>query len=120
MTIPNLEFKPKDAVDMDIEIVELQSIYQRIPLFNHDPAKPHRNGFYCLIYITQGEGRHFIDFNWYSFQASNFILINKGQVHAFDLESPPQGQAIFLALDGFQGPEILGNVHEWFYTYRTY
>ncbi len=24
------------------------------------------------------------------------------------------------ALDGFQGPEILGNVHEWFYTYRTY
>ena len=96
MTIPNLEFKPKDAVDMDIEIVELQSIYQRIPLFNHDPAKPHRNGFYCLIYITQGEGRHFIDFNWYSFQASNFILINKGQVHAFDLESPPQGQAIFF------------------------
>ncbi len=96
MNIPNIEFKPQDSVSMDIEIIELDYIYQRIPVFSHDPGKPHRDKFYCLIYITQGEGKHFIDFNHYPFQAGNFILINEGQVHAFDLESRPQGQAIFF------------------------
>ena len=96
MTIPNIDFKPQNTVSLDIEIIELDSIYQRIPVFSHDPAKPHRDKFYCLIYITQGEGKHFIDFNHYPFQAGNFILINEGQVHAFDLESRPQGQVILF------------------------
>ena len=96
MNIPNLEFRPQSIVNRGIEIIELESIYQRIPLFNCDPAKPHCPKFYCLIYITQGKGRHFIDFDHYPFQAGDFILINKGQVHAFDLKNCPQGKAIFI------------------------
>ena len=31
----------------------------------------------------------------------------------------PKKSLLSKALDGFQGPKILDNVYEWFYTYRT-
>ena len=96
MNIPSLEFKPQDTVDMDLEIIELESIFKRMPFPKHSPFKPHQVKFYCLIYIAQGEGSHFIDFKRYPFQTGSFILINKGQAHAFDINCQPKGQVIFF------------------------
>ena len=92
--IPTIEYKQKEFSDKGIEIIELNSLYSRIPSLAHDPAKPHRVDFYLLIYITKGQGKHFIDFNHYPFKDGSFIFVNKDQIHAFDTENSPSGKVI--------------------------
>lgn len=99
MSIPTLTFKPQQPVTAGIEIIELESIYQRMPSFDHDLTKPHRQEFHCMFYIENGTGNHFIDFNTYPFTAGSFISINKGQAHAFDLQNRPQGKALIFTED---------------------
>lgn len=97
MKIPQIKFNSKIHKEIGIEIVELSDIYQR----SCDEelsfvAKPHRINFYNLLYITQGSGVHFIDFNTYSIQSGSVVFINKNQVHAFDLINQPQGKLIIF------------------------
>ena len=99
MSIPNIAFNPKQPLTTGIEILDLDSLYQRRPLLEHDLAKPHRQQFHCLVYIEKGNGSHFIDFNYYPFTESSFIVINKGQVNAFDIQSQPQGKALLFTED---------------------
>lgn len=97
MKIPEIKFNPKKHKDLGIEIIELSDIYQRSSseLINF-ATKPHRVFFHNLLYITQGSGTHFIDFNTYSVQAGSIVFINKNQVHAFDFKNQPQGKLIIF------------------------
>jgi AraC-like DNA-binding protein len=97
MNIPNIKFSPKNHKDLGIEIIELSDIYQRSnrEIINF-ATKPHRIAFHNLLYITQGSGTHFIDFNAYSIQAGSVVFINKNQVQAFDLINQPQGKLIIF------------------------
>ncbi len=96
MSIPILEFNPQKPVKTGVEIIDLKSIYERMPDFDHDLAKPHRQKFHCLFYIEKGKGNHFIDFNTYPYIEGSFIVINKGQAHAFDLASRSKGKALIF------------------------
>lgn len=89
--IPTIEFRPHDETTEGVELFELDSLYKKTFKSKHDPFAPHRVNFHHLIYITEGVGTHFIDFNRYPCQAGSFIFINSRQVHAFDLENQPQG-----------------------------
>lgn len=97
MKIPQIKFSPKNHKNFGIEIIELSDIYRRsnseIISF---ATKPHRIVFHNLLYITQGAGTHFIDFNTYQVQAGSVVFINKNQVHAFDLINQPQGKLIIF------------------------
>jgi len=97
MKIPEIKFNPKNHKDLGIEIIDLSDIYQRSSseLINF-ATKPHRIFFHNLLYITQGSGTHFIDFNTYSVQAGSIVFINKNQVHAFDFKNQPQGKLIIF------------------------
>jgi AraC family transcriptional regulator, transcriptional activator of pobA len=68
MKIPKIKFSPKNHKDIGIEIIELSEIYERS---NSDKinfaAKPHRIQFHNLLYITQGNGTHFIDIQSHKF-----------------------------------------------------
>jgi len=97
MRIPKVIFTPKAHKDIGIEVIELSDIYKR----SHDEtdsfiSMPHRINFHNLLYITQGHGTHFIDFNTYTIQAGSVVFINKNQVHAFDLINQPQGKLIIF------------------------
>jgi len=96
MKIPVIDFREHESIDDNIEVIELDSLYNRLPTLAHNPSTPHRIGFYCLIYITKGSGTHFIDFNNYPYEESSFIFLHKNQVHAFDLINRPQGKAILF------------------------
>ncbi|KGJ94401.1 helix-turn-helix domain-containing protein [Colwellia psychrerythraea] len=97
MSIPKVQFAPKAHKDIGIEIIELSDIYER---YNDETenliSMPHRIKFHNFLYITQGNGTHFIDFNTYSIQAGSVVFINKNQVHAFDLINQPQGKLIIF------------------------
>jgi AraC-like DNA-binding protein len=97
MKIPKIKFSPKHHKDIGIEIIELSEIYERSDSEKITfPAKPHQIQFNNLLYITQGVGEHFIDFNTYSIQAGSVVFINKSQIHAFDLVNKPQGKLIIF------------------------
>lgn len=97
MNIPKVQFNPKVHKNIGIEIIELSDIYKRSDDDNENViAKPHRIKFHNILYITQGCGTHFIDFNTYTIQAGSVVFINKNQVHAFDLINQPQGKLIIF------------------------
>jgi AraC-like DNA-binding protein len=97
MTIPSIKFQSNIHQDVGMEIVDLSDIYERIsnaPL--NFAAKPHRIHFHNLLYITQGSGEHFVDFNTYPIQSGSMVFIRSNQVHAFDLLNQPQGKLIIF------------------------
>ena len=99
MKIPSIEFGKKNSSSNEVEIIELESLYKRLPSLDHDPASPHRVEFYLLIYIAEGAGSHLIDFNHYPYESGSFIFINKHQVQAFDFKTKPCGKAVLFTQD---------------------
>lgn len=99
MKIPALNFKASATSDNGIEIIDLETLYQRRQTMETPYTSPHRVNFYVMLYIECGEGNHLIDFSPFPFAAGSFIFINKGQVHAFDFSHKLQGKAIVFTDD---------------------
>jgi len=77
--LPNLHNK-----DFEFAIVSNKEILDHnIPTTTHDPFRPHRIRFYAILFILEGEGKHFIDFKSYDYQKGSIIFIAKDQVQAF-------------------------------------
>lgn len=49
-----------------------------------NPFHPSRLQYYAILFILEGEGRHFIDFKTYEYKRGSIIFVAKGQVHAFE------------------------------------
>ena len=76
--LPNLHNKAFEfAIVSNREILD-----HNIPT-NHDPFRPHRIHFYAILFILEGNGKHFIDFKSYDYQKGSVIFIAKDQVQAF-------------------------------------
>ncbi|MCK8046542.1 AraC family transcriptional regulator [Shewanella sp. 1CM18E] len=106
--VPIIEFRAPPSHKEGLEVLDLGNFYKKLPRCSFDPGKPHRITYYCFIYITEGEGRHFIDFKYHSFKKGSFIFINKNQVHAFDISSQAKGKMINVTDEFFD--MILTNV----------
>jgi len=96
ISIPNIEFRHSEVSEEDIEILEIDELYARRERLKHDINKAHRIHFYLMIYIEEGEGEPFIDFESYAFQQGSFIFINKHQVHAFSLDPKIKGKIVLF------------------------
>lgn len=101
MKIPKVQFNSGKSERSGIEIIELKNLYEMDPKLNHDPASPHRVEFHGLLYIANGIGKHFIDFNDYPIKAGSFVFVQKNQVQAFDFTSQPLGWIILFTDDYF-------------------
>lgn len=62
-------------------------------------AHPHRHDFYEILYITGGEGTHFIDFNAYPIMAGTLYFISPGQVHYWNTTVPIEGEILVFTED---------------------
>lgn len=87
----------------------LKATHEDIPLeylnFSDKPAltqstNPHRHDFYEILYVTEGEGTHFIDLNAYPIEPNTFYFISPGQVHYWQTTVPIEGD-IFIFTDDF-------------------
>ena len=96
MKIPNVEFSPAVASEASIEIIDLNRLYRRRDAMDHSPEKPHRMGFSMMIFITEGSGRHFIDFAHWPFKSGSVIFVNENQINAFDLQGRPKGKGVLF------------------------
>lgn len=96
MDIPNITFKNQTLESEGIEIIDLDELFRRRLNLDHDPNNPHRVHFNLMLFIEEGTGTHFIDFNHYPFKKGSIIFINKNQIHAFSLDNKTRGKAVIF------------------------
>lgn len=94
--IPHIAFNPKNDKYEGFEIVPLQRIAKLKNGLEHNPESPHQLTFYNLIFFTEGEGRHFVDFNWYPVKKGSVIYLAKEQVNAFELSEQLDGFCVIF------------------------
>ena len=102
MAIPEIRFNPKDSHTDNIELISLDRLHDEKNNLDHNPAEAHRVEFYCLLYITQGKGYHFVDFNRHEIQTGDAILVHKNQIQAFDLENRLKGFMLLFTDEFFE------------------
>jgi hypothetical protein len=76
-------------------------------------AFPHRHDFYQIVYVTEGQGAHIIDFEAYPVRPVILYFVAPGQIHFWCVETAIHGWVImftpnFLLLD----PLNRGGFHE--------
>ena len=71
--------------DLEFEIYDIKSFWD---LHRSDMIIPHRHSFYQVIWLTSGEGYHFIDFKKYPYTENTLFFIAKEQIHCFDKTIP--------------------------------
>lgn len=89
--IPQINFKREDTTNFGFEIVPIEKIAQNRGKPNHNPEQPHQLKFYNLIFFTEGNGRHFIDFKWFTVQQNTLAYLTKEQINAFDFSTNLKG-----------------------------
>ncbi len=60
-----------------------------------DVAYPHRHDFFEILYLTEGSGIHFIDFESYTIKPNSVFFLSPGQIHSIDVSKDIAGY-IFL------------------------
>ncbi|MCT4662567.1 MAG: helix-turn-helix transcriptional regulator [Tissierellales bacterium] len=77
---------------MNFEIVKLSNFFRTRPskLIETD----FRLDFWMLMYITEGEGIHYINFKEYRYKAGDLILLSKNQIHSFRTDYEVKGYMI--------------------------
>lgn len=89
--IPKVSFAKPKISEIEFEIFTLSSLYSRRDRLEPAPDVAHRLDFYNVLFITNGMGRHQVDFQSYEFSQGSLLFISKGQVHTFDMDSEHDG-----------------------------
>ncbi len=60
-------------------------------------TEPHKhNSYFEIIYLSEGAGRHVIDYKDYVIQPPLVFFVRKEQVHHWDITSNPKGYVLIL------------------------
>jgi len=57
---------------------------------------PHRHDCYLILFVTEGSGKHFIDFATYDIKPFTAFILMPGQVHSWNLSADAKGFVIFF------------------------
>lgn len=94
--LSEVQFK-NNQNNLGFEIRSLESIYNLSNFYEFE--KPHQITFYCIILITQGNGKQEINFNSYEFAKGALFLIAKNQVLAFKHNKSSKGYIVLFSED---------------------
>ncbi len=92
MGIDRVSYHNRNREDSPFEIVTLQGFFNTRPRELLERA--FRLDFWSLMYITEGEGVHSIDFIEYPYRAGDLIVISKNQVQAHHVNHTVRGYVI--------------------------
>jgi AraC-like DNA-binding protein len=83
--IPKISFLKTGRAEIEFEIITLSNLFSRQNKINFRLDKPHRVDFFHILFITNGTGVHYIDFQPYNYKNGSILFIAKGQVHSFEI-----------------------------------
>ena len=94
--VPEYKFR-EEFEQVGFEIVKLEYLFSRHTL--EERIIPHRLKFYAILFITEGNGKHEIDFKLFSYKAKSILFIGKDQIHAWEISANMNGFMIFFTED---------------------
>ncbi len=80
--IKKVQFQTKQGTKSYFDIVSLKDLLNMIPR-DHNQFENHKLTFYALFFVTEGEGKHSINFIDYSFQEGTIMAIGANNIHKF-------------------------------------
>lgn len=103
MKVAIIPLKNKLGVDQDFKISRFKEKIKK--------TKPHKHDGYCeLIYLTQGEGYHWIEASKFKIAAPELYFMQAGQLHCWQFTTVPKGFVILIKeafFDSLQDRSIL-------------
>lgn len=100
--IPNIQFESKNPKIKGIEIITIESLIQRKDNLDHFPQKAHQLDFYMLVFYSEGETEHLVDFVWHQVKKHTLFYLTKGQINAFKFNKNLKGYLIIFTEDYFK------------------
>ena len=92
--IPEISFKNRQRKTFEFELMHSSDLLEKKSEDGHNPHRPYRISFYAILFVLEGKGKHFIDFESHEFEKGSLIFISRDQVHAF--EEGAMSDAYFL------------------------
>lgn len=80
--IPDIKFNHAKGAS-GFEVMSLKNLFKRGETLSHKLHQPHRLKFYQMMYVSQGEGYHTVDFHSFPIKKGNLIFTSISQVQAF-------------------------------------
>ena len=96
MSIVKLTFSHSKGFDIGLDIFSLDELYARQSTLKHKLSEPHSIGFYVILYIESGTGKHTIDFKIFDVKPHTLAIISKNQIQQFDSALPLKGYIIVI------------------------
>lgn len=90
--IKNIRFNQAKA-PYECEIMELDSFFEMLSTFTYF-GKTERIHFYVAFIITEGKGKHFVDFKEYTLEKGTILFVAPGQIQQY--EKNPQFSGYLL------------------------
>ena len=87
------KYKFKPGLPIEFEIADLLKLYQHK---REMLVRPHRAGFYHILWLKKGSSVHMVDFNPIVLQENTLLFLNKDVVQIYDAEHPFNGVGILF------------------------
>ncbi|WP_452218678.1 AraC family transcriptional regulator [Lacinutrix undariae] len=93
----------KEGLPQEFEIIDFDFLFNEFP---DEITKPHRAGFYQILWFQKGSPTHLVDFNPIKVKPNSLLFINKNSVQLFDNETNFSGKMILFTDSFFCKTEI--------------
>lgn len=109
--IKRIDYRYTKKEILDFEIIELQHFFDTRP--RQSIESDNRINFWTILYISEGQGYHSIDFHKYFYKTGDIIVVQKNQVQSFQVNKEVKGYIIhinepfFYSVNGVGGDTFL-------------
>ena len=63
--LPHLLFESQKPNNIGIEILTIESLFERKDYQEHNPEKAHQVAFNMIVFYTEGVSKYLVDFVWH-------------------------------------------------------
>jgi len=99
--IPVVEFSAEVKKYFSFDIVPIKEIRDNRKKYKPDLELLHKLSFFNLMYVTNGTGQHYVDFDWYPIKENSLVFMSKEQLNAFDFSTDFNGFCLLFTEDFF-------------------
>lgn len=85
-----------------------------------ESERPHRHNYYAVIFIEEGLGIHYVDFNEYKVENRSIFFVLPGQMHQLLFFRPPKGRIILFTEDFLMANAISEKMINDIYLFNEY
>ena len=99
MSISKIKYSNTKTSTGNFEIITLPEFFSSVSKTHLE--RDYRVDFFILLYITEGEGTHYIDFKPYKYRSQTLIVLSKNTISSFRVNPKAKGYIVLVNEDFF-------------------